>query len=67
MMESNPQVVMTLKTTTGINGVLQRMRMLFSFLEISLCVGLERRIVVKTLPIPETFMVLTSKTQLLFA
>ena len=37
------------------------------FLDISLCVGVERRIVVGALPIGQTFMVLKSKAQLLFA
>ena len=65
MAKAKSQVVMTFRTTTEINGVLKRMGMV-SFLEISLCVGVEKRIVVGTLPIPQTFMVLTSETQLLF-
>ena len=63
MMGASPCVVMTLITTTQIN---QRMEIVLSFLEISLNVGVQRRIVVGILPIPQTFIMITSKTQLYF-
>ena len=66
MVEASPQVVITPTTKTEINGMLLKMGTVLSFLEISLCIGVERRIVVETLPIPQTFIMLTSKTQLLF-
>ena len=67
MMKASPNVVMALITTTKNNWLLQRMRMVSSFLEISLNVGVERRIVIGILPRPQTFIMLTSKTQLFFA
>ena len=67
MVEARHQEVMTITSSTKINGVLQRMGTTFSFLEISLCVGVERRIVDGKQHIPQAFLVLTSKTQLLFA
>ena len=67
MVEASPHVVMTLITTTKIDGVLQRMGVVFGVLEISLCVHVERKIVVRTIHIPQTFIMLASKTQLLFA
>ena len=57
----------TSQTIVNINGVLHRVGMVLSFLEISLCAGMEKRIVIGTLPILQSFMVLTSKIQLLFA
>ena len=67
MVETKPQEAMTPTTTIGINGVLPRMEMVLSFLTISLCVGVERRIVVGILPTPQTVMVVKSKAQLLLA
>ena len=51
MVEASPHVVMTLITTTKIDGVLQRMGVVFGVLEISLCVHVERKIVVRTIHI----------------
>ena len=45
-MEASNIVVMTLATTMKINGVLQRVGMALTFMETSLYVGVERRIVV---------------------
>ena len=67
MVEASHQVVMIQTIIIEINGVLQRIGTVLSFLEIHLCVGMERRIVVGILTIPQMFMMLTSKTQLLFA
>ena len=61
MVDTNPQVVITLATASKINGVLQRIGTLLSFLEISLYVGVERRIVVGILPISQTLIMLTRK------
>ena len=41
LMKASPQVVMTLATTTKINGVLLRMGTVLFILEISLCVCVE--------------------------
>ena len=67
MVEARSQVVMNLTTTFGINEVLLRMGMVLSFLGISLCVGVGRRMVVGILSIQKTFIVLISKAQLFFA
>ena len=62
MVETRPKA-----PTTKLNGLLLRIGMVLSFLEISLCVAVERSIVVGILPIPQAFILLTSKTLLLFA
>ena len=51
MVEARPQVVMTINTTIEINRMILSIGMVYSFLETSLSVGVERRIVVGTLPI----------------
>lgn len=65
MLEKNHQVMTTLANTTKINGIHPRVEMVSCFLDRSLFVGAERRIMVGILPIPKAFIMLTSKIQLL--
>ena len=60
--ETSLQVVMTQAPTTKINGVLLGMGIVWSFLELRLCVDVDRRIVVEIL-----YILLTKKNKQFFA